>query len=521
MASQVQRGAASSDWGGLRAPVSVVILTLNEEINIDACLDSCAWCDDVHVLDSGSVDRTRDIAQARGARVWVNPFESFGKQRNWAIDNIPVKHEWIFHLDADERFTPEIVREMQQRLLLAPGEAGYMAPSKFMFMDKWLKRSGGYPTFQMRLFHKGRMRFTDYGHGQREDTVGKVGRLDSPYLHYSFSKGLFDWFDKHNRYSSLEALQYLAQESDKPAMSELLANDPTQRRRAWKRVLYGIPGWPILHLIARLFVFGGILEGKAGITYCTMLAMYEQQIRLKLRVMRHARAKGTAFEADAAPKASTKRTDDVESPGLKHEKPATPPPPQEQAPAASDGTGGSAALIPEASPWTTREKILRALWMLAGKPAFGLTFHNWYGVRRMILRFFGARVGKRVRVRPSADIEIPWNVEFKEGCVVGDHAIIYSLGRITIGRNAVISQYAHVCAGTHDHTDRRFPLIRDPIVIGDGAWISTDAFVGPNVTVGDMAILGARASAYRDLEAGTIYAGNPAKPIRKREMVAS
>src|SRR5687767_15041601 len=97
-------------------PVSVIILTLNEEANIRDCLASCAWCDDVSVLDSGSTDRTRDVAKELGAAVYSNRFESFGRQRNWAIDNIPAKHDWIFHLDADERFTPRLEDEIQRVL---------------------------------------------------------------------------------------------------------------------------------------------------------------------------------------------------------------------------------------------------------------------------------------------------------------------------------------------------------------------------------------------------------------------
>src|SRR5438045_4083417 len=99
---EISRPAGASEGA---APVSVVTLTLDEERNIADCLRSCAWCDDVHVLDSGSSDRTCAIADAMGATVHRNPFRSFGHQRNWAIDNIATKHNWQFHLDADERFT--------------------------------------------------------------------------------------------------------------------------------------------------------------------------------------------------------------------------------------------------------------------------------------------------------------------------------------------------------------------------------------------------------------------------------
>jgi len=171
---------------------------------------------------------------------------------------------------------------------------------------------------------------------------------------------------------------------------------------------------------------------------------------------------------------------------------------------------------PESSPWTTREKIGRALWMLLGRPAFRLTFHNLYGVRRAILRRFGASVGAGARVRPTVNIEIPWNVTLGAGCVIGDHAILYSLGRITVGERAIISQYAHLCAGTHDFRRPDFPLVRPPVVIGADAWIAADSFVGPGVSVGPRAVLGARSSAFTDLDADTIYAGSPARAIGRR-----
>lgn len=168
------------------------------------------------------------------------------------------------------------------------------------------------------------------------------------------------------------------------------------------------------------------------------------------------------------------------------------------------------------SPWTVREKALRALWMLFGRSLFRCTFHNWYGIRVAILRAFGAKVGARVHIRPTCRIEIPWNVEIGDDAMIGDCSILYGLGKITIGKRALISQYAHICAGTHDHRDPTLPLIRDPIWIGDDAWIGADAFVGPNVRVGALAVLGARSSAYKDLDAGMVYVGNPARAIGPR-----
>lgn len=192
------------------------------------CLDSCAWCDDVHVLDSGSKDGTIEISRRHGAKTHSNSFESFGKQRNWAIDNIALEHDWVFHLDADERFTPGLVWEMDALLKTNPAQVGFHVPSKLIFMDRWLKHTGGYPAYQVRLFHKARMRFQDYGHGQREDTEN-VGKLREPYLHYNFSHGLDEWFEKHNRYSAKEAAQGLEEAGRMPPLSYLLKGDAVWR----------------------------------------------------------------------------------------------------------------------------------------------------------------------------------------------------------------------------------------------------------------------------------------------------
>jgi putative colanic acid biosynthesis acetyltransferase WcaF len=171
---------------------------------------------------------------------------------------------------------------------------------------------------------------------------------------------------------------------------------------------------------------------------------------------------------------------------------------------------------PDPSVWTFRQKLLRALWMIFGRALFRCTFHNWYALRALILRAFGARIGQRVHIRPTCRIEIPWHLDIGDDALIGDYSILYGLGRITIGPRTIISQYAHICAGTHDHTDPRLPLTRDPIVIGADVWIGADAFVGPNVRVGDLSVLGARSSAYKDMEPGMVYIGNPARPRGKR-----
>jgi putative colanic acid biosynthesis acetyltransferase WcaF len=130
---------------------------------------------------------------------------------------------------------------------------------------------------------------------------------------------------------------------------------------------------------------------------------------------------------------------------------------------------------------------------------------------------FGAKIHATVRIRSSVRIECPWNLKLDEDVLVGDHAILYALGPITVGAQTVISQQAHLCAGTHDFNSPNFTLIRASIEIADRSWIAADAFVGPGVKVGTGAILGARGCAFKDLAPWTIYGGNPAKAIKQRQ----
>ena len=154
------------------------------------------------------------------------------------------------------------------------------------------------------------------------------------------------------------------------------------------------------------------------------------------------------------------------------------------------------------SRWTLRQKIARVLWMYVWGLLFRPSFHNWYAWRRMLLRCFGAKLGRNVLVRPTVWVEIPWNLEVGDYSAFGDGVILYSLDKIVIGKLSIVSQYAHLCTGTHDHTLRTFPLVRKPIRVGDEAWVATDVFVGPGVTIGDRSIVGARATVVKDVPAG-------------------
>lgn len=149
-------------------------------------------------------------------------------------------------------------------------------------------------------------------------------------------------------------------------------------------------------------------------------------------------------------------------------------------------------------------------------PLFRFSPRACFGWRRMMLRLFGARVGRSVHVYPSAQIMMPWNLEIGDESAVGEAALLYSLGPIRIGSRATISQRAHLCAATHDFRKRDLPLVRLPIEIGDEVWVCADAFVGPGVTIGHGAVAGARAVVVKDVAPWTVVGGNPAKQIGTR-----
>lgn len=189
---------------------------------------------------------------------------------------------------------------------------------------------------------------------------------------------------------------------------------------------------------------------------------------------------------------------------------------------AADGTGpvtGEAESRAEpvfTSPWTLRERVLRQLWSIVQGTVFRFSLYNAFRWRRWLLRLFGANLAKDVRIRPSARVEIPWNLTIGENSSVGDFAILYCLGPVRIGRRVTVSQYAHLCAGTHETNTRRMRLLRPPIEIGDEAWIAADVYVGPGVTIGARTIVGARSNVYKNLPSDVIAVGSPARAVKDR-----
>jgi putative colanic acid biosynthesis acetyltransferase WcaF len=156
------------------------------------------------------------------------------------------------------------------------------------------------------------------------------------------------------------------------------------------------------------------------------------------------------------------------------------------------------------------------LWWLVQAIFFHTSPQVLFGWRRLLLRLFGARVGKNVLIRPSVTVTYPWKVTIGDYSWIGDGAVIYSLSDITIGSHAVISQRAYLCAAGHDYSRVTFDMLPGPIRIGDQVWIAADVFVGPGVTVGEGCLVGARSSVFHDLPAGMVCFGSPAEPVKPR-----
>jgi len=168
-----------------------------------------------------------------------------------------------------------------------------------------------------------------------------------------------------------------------------------------------------------------------------------------------------------------------------------------------------------ATKYSRKELFLRVLWGF-GKLVFRLTPRPCFGLRRSILRGFGAQVGSNVHIYPSALIYYPWNLKIGDDSSIGEWALVYNLGKVSIGARTTISQRVHLCAGTHDYKNPAMPLMKPPIVIGDEVWVCADAFIGPAVTVADRAIVAAASVVVKDVSTGTIVGGNPAKYIKER-----
>jgi glycosyltransferase involved in cell wall biosynthesis len=270
----------------MKASISIIILTRNEERNIrGAVLSVRDWADEIFVLDSYSDDATIDIAREMGVRVAQRRFDNFARQKNWALENLPFRNDWVLFLDADERvpapLRDEIVAVLSKEV---DNHDGYFVARDNYFMGKCLRHGGWSPDWNLRFFKHRFGRYEDRIVHEHVILAGRPGYLRIP-LEHKDHKGLERYFDRHNVYSSMEAVEVLRTlrgATLKRLKGNLLMRGP-ERRRWLKEFAYRhLPCRPLFKFVWAYVIKGGILDGRLGFRYCVLQSFYEYQVSLKL-----------------------------------------------------------------------------------------------------------------------------------------------------------------------------------------------------------------------------------------------
>lgn len=283
-----------------KVPVSVLIPAKNEEENLPACLASLAPADEIFVVDSQSCDRSLAIAQAAGAQVVQFHFNGhWPKKKNWALENLPFRNEWVLIVDCDERIPPDLWAEIAQ-VIQDPYYSGYYLNRRVFFLGTWIRHGGKYPDWNLRLFRHRQGRYENLhtedipntGDNEVHEHVvieGAVGHLKCDMLHEDF-RDLFHWLERHNRYSNWEARVYynlLTGMGEAGTIGASLWGSAVQRKRFLKKIWVRLPFKPLLRFVLFYFLQRGFLDGRAGYIYARLLSQYEYQIGVKLFELRH------------------------------------------------------------------------------------------------------------------------------------------------------------------------------------------------------------------------------------------
>ncbi|QGZ88483.1 glycosyltransferase family 2 protein [Microcystis aeruginosa] len=282
-----------------KIPVSVLIPAKNEESNLPACLESVARADEVFVVDSQSSDRSIEISTNYGANVVQFYFNGrWPKKKNWSLDNLPFRNEWVLIVDCDERITPELWDEIAT-VIQDPHYNGYYLNRRVFFLGQWIRYGGKYPDWNLRLFKHNSGRYENLntedipntGDNEVHEHVildGKVGYLKNDMLHIDF-RDIYHWLERHNRYSNWEARVYyniLTGNDESGTIGANFFGDAVQRKRFLKKIWVKLPFKPLLRFILFYFIRLGFLDGKAGYIYGRLLSQYEYQIGVKLYELR-------------------------------------------------------------------------------------------------------------------------------------------------------------------------------------------------------------------------------------------
>ncbi|WP_041268282.1 glycosyltransferase family 2 protein [Geitlerinema sp. PCC 7407] len=278
-----------------KIPVSVLIPAKNEEANLPACLSSVERADEVFVVDSQSSDRSVEIAESYGAQVVQFHFNGrWPKKKNWSLDNLPFRNEWVLIVDCDERITPELWDEIAEAIA-HPEHSGFYLNRRVFFLGKWIRHGGKYPDWNLRLFRHRLGRYENLNTEEIRNTGdnevhehvildGPVGYLKEDMLHIDF-RDIFHWLERHNRYSNWEARVYynlLHGMGEQGTIGANLFGDSVQRKRFLKKIWVRLPFKPLLRFVLFYILRLGFLDGRAGYMYGRLLSQYEYQIGVKL-----------------------------------------------------------------------------------------------------------------------------------------------------------------------------------------------------------------------------------------------
>lgn len=277
-----------------KAKVSVIIITLNEEENIEQCLQSVyGWSDDIHVVDSYSTDKTTEIAKKYTNNIYNIEEGQWSYIKNWAMSNIPLKYEWILSIDADEWLTKELKNEIIQKLNSNPDENGFYARIRFIFLDKWLKH-GGQDFKKLILYKRNEVRYVEKGDDDYTIFKGEAGLLKNDFIHQNL-KPFSAWIDKHNKISLRAAKRYIElNEGKKEYIVKTNANETIIGRLGLQKIWNSVPLplKPFSMFFYIYFIKLGFLDGREGLIYYLHHAFwYELLIYTKIKEMEIERVK--------------------------------------------------------------------------------------------------------------------------------------------------------------------------------------------------------------------------------------
>jgi glycosyltransferase involved in cell wall biosynthesis len=258
----------------MKIKVSAIVLTFNEEKNLEACLSSINdYTDEIIIIDSFSTDATLEIAKRYSNKIYQNKFVNQSKQFNWALKNAEIKNEWILRIDADERWTLEGFEELN-RIFKTDDADGVYVKMKIYFMKRWIKHGGFYPNFFLRVFKKSKGSIEERWMDEHIFVTGKtiISGIDVLEMNYDRQENISLWTEKHNRYSTREAVEFLIFKYQRGKIKTIadLSGGKTEKKRWMKEnFYYKLPLFvrPILYYIYRYIFLLGFLDGKEGLIY--------------------------------------------------------------------------------------------------------------------------------------------------------------------------------------------------------------------------------------------------------------